>query len=201
MWIYEKKLEFPVKITKPDANMAKIILDAYGGGDGEIGAALRYLSQRYTMVTPQAKATLNDIGTEELAHLEIVGSMFEQLTNGLTDKEIEASSLKPYYVSHGLGVYPAGASGDAFTASALQSKGNPITDLYEDMSAEQKAKAMYEYLINMATDQSVIKVLNFLREREIVHFQRFGEALDIVKSSLNGERVFFMEKPDFMKSE
>jgi len=150
MWIYEKKLEFPVKITRPDANMAKIVLDAYGGGDGEIGAALRYLSQRYTMVTPQGKATLNDIGTEELGHLEIVGSMFEQLTNGLTDKEIANSNLEPYYVEHGLGVYPAGASGNAFTAAALQSKGNPITDLYEDMSAEQKAKAMYEYFFEFS---------------------------------------------------
>lgn len=199
MWIYEKKLQFPVKIKRPDANMANLILDAYGSGDGEVGAALRYLSQRYTMVTPQAKATLSDIGTEELAHLEMVGSMFEQLTNGLTDKEIENSGLSAYYTSHGLGVFPASASGNAFSAAAFQSKGDPITDLYEDMAAEQKARSMYEYLINMATDQDVIKVLNFLREREIVHFQRFGEALDIVKSSLNQERTFFMRKPDFMK--
>lgn len=136
MWIYEKKLEYPIKITKPDARMAKIIIEQYGGGDGELGATLRYLSQKFSMVTPQAKATLNDIATEEMAHLEMVGTMVHQLTRGLTEEQIKAAGLDPYYVAHGLGVYPSAASGVPFTAAYIQSKGDPITDLYEDMAAD-----------------------------------------------------------------
>lgn len=199
MWIYEKKLEFPVKIKKPDAGLAKIMVEQYGGGDGELGAALRYLSQRFTMVTPQAKAALNDIGTEELAHLEMMGTIVQQLTRGLTEAEIKAAGLDPYYVAHGLGVYPSAASGVPFTAAYLQSKGDPITDLYEDMAAEQKARSTYEYLINMTEDPDVLAPLRFLREREVVHFQRFGESLNIVRDSLNEEKMFMINKPDFMK--
>ena len=136
MWIYEKKLEYPVKITKPDARMAKIIIEQYGGGDGELGATLRYLSQKFSMVTPQAKSTLNDIATEEMAHLEIVGTMVHQLTRGLTADQLKAAGLEPYYVAHGLGIYPSDASGVPFTAAHIQSKGDPITDLYEDMAAD-----------------------------------------------------------------
>lgn len=176
MWIYEKKLEFPVKIKKPDAKLAKIMIEQYGGSDGELGAALRYLSQKFTMATEQAKATLNDIGTEELAHLEIMGTIVKQLTQNLTEKEIKEAGLDTYYVAHGLGVYPSSASGVPFTAAYLQSKGDPITDLYEDMAAEQKARSTYEYLIDMTEDPDVLAPLRFLREREIVHFQRFGEA-------------------------
>ena len=136
MWIYEKKLEYPIKITKPDARMAKIIIEQYGGGDGELGATLRYLSQKFSMVTPQAKATLNDIATEEMAHLEMVGTMVHQLTRGLTEEQIKAAGLDPYYVAHGLGVYLSNAAGVPFTAAYIQSKGDPITDLYEDMAAD-----------------------------------------------------------------
>ena len=136
MWIYEKKLEFPVKITQPDARLAKIMIEQYGGADGELGASLRYLSQKFTMVTPEAKATLNDIATEEFAHLEMMGTIVHQLTQGLTKDEIIAAGLDPYYVNHGLGVYPSSAAGVPFTAAYLQSKGDPITDLYEDMAAE-----------------------------------------------------------------
>ena len=136
MWIYEKKLEFPVKITKPDARLAKIMIEQYGGADGELGASLRYLSQKFTMVTPEAKATLNDIATEEFAHLEMMGTIVHLLTQGLTKYEILAAGLDPYYVNHGLGVYPSSAAGVPFTAAYLQSKGDPITDLYEDMAAE-----------------------------------------------------------------
>ncbi len=139
MWIYEKKLEYPVKITKPDARMAKIIIEQYGGGDGELAASLRYLSQRFTMVTPQAQAALNDIGTEELAHLEMIGAMVQQLTRGLTEEQIKAAGLDPYYVAHGLGIYPAAASGVPFNAAHIQSKGDPVTDLYEDMAADGAA--------------------------------------------------------------
>ena len=194
MWIYEKKLQFPVKITQPDARMAKVIIEQYGGADGELGATLRYLSQKFTMVTPEAKATLNDIATEEMAHLEMIGTMVHQLTQGLTKDDIIAAGLDPYYVSHGLGVYPSSATGVPFTAAYLQSKGDPITDLYEDMAAEQKARSTYEYLIDLAEDPAVLAPLRFLREREIVHFQRFGEALDIARDYLNQQHYFFMQK-------
>ena len=194
MWIYEKKLQFPVKITQPDARLAKIMIEQYGGADGELAASLRYLSQKFTMVTPEAKATLNDIATEELAHLEMMGTIVHQLTQGLTKEQILAAGLDPYYVNHGLGVYPSSAAGVPFTAAYLQSKGDPITDLYEDMAAEQKARSTYEYLIDLAEDPAVLAPLRFLREREIVHFQRFGEALDIARDYLNQQHYFFMQK-------
>ena len=200
MWIYEKKLEFPVKIKKPDARLAKIMIEQYGGADGELAASLRYLSQKFDMVTPQAQATLNDIGTEELAHLEMMGTIVKQLSQGLTEQEIIAAGLDPYYVNHGLGVYPSSAAGVPFTAAYLQSKGDPITNLYEDMAAEQKARSTYEYLMNLTEDPDVLAPLRFLREREVVHFQRFGEALDVVRDHLNQEKTFFMNKPDFMKN-
>lgn len=200
MWIYEKKLEFPVKIKKPDARLAKIMIEQYGGADGELAASLRYLSQKFDMVTPQAQATLNDIGTEELAHLEMMGTIVKQLSQGLTEQEIIAAGLDPYYVNHGLGVYPSSAAGVPFTAAYLQSKGDPITNLYEDMAAEQKARSTYEYLMNLTEDPDVLAPLRFLREREVVHFQRFGEALDVVRDHLNQQKTFFMNKPDFMKN-
>lgn len=166
----------------------------YGGADGELGASLRYLSQKFTMVTPEAKATLNDIATEEFAHLEMMGTIVHQLTQGLTKDEILAAGLDPYYVNHGLGVYPSSAAGVPFTAAYLQSKGDPITDLYEDMAAEQKARSTYEYLIDLTDDPDVLAPLRFLREREIVHFQRFGEALDYARDYLKQQHYFFMQK-------
>lgn len=199
MWTYEKFLEYPVKIKNPNPKMAKIIITQYGGPDGELGAALRYLSQRFSMITPQAIAALNDIGTEELAHLEIIGSMVTQLIKGASLEEIEKDGLAPYYVDHDRGVYPASASGNPFTAAYIQVKGDPIVDLTEDLAAEQKARATYEYLINMADDPDVIEPLKFLREREVVHYQRFGEALRIVQDYLQEPHLFVMPKPDFMK--
>ena len=199
MWIYEKKLEFPVKITTPDARLAKIMIEQYGGPDGELGASLRYLSQKFTMVTPEAKATLNDIATEEFAHLEMMGTIVQQLTRGLTKDQIIEAGLDAYYVNHGLGVYPSAASGVPFSALALQSKGDPITDLYEDMAAEQKARSTYEYLIDLTEDPAVLAPLRFLREREIVHFQRFGEALDIARDHLNQQKVFEMGNKNNIK--
>jgi len=192
VWIYEKKLEFPINIKKSDAKMAKVIIEQYGGGDGELGAALRYLSQKFAAITPEAKATLNDIGTEELAHLEMIGTMVHQLTRGLTEKEIKDAGLDPYYVAHGLGIYPCAANGTPFTAAFIQSKGDPVTDLYENLAAEQKARSTYEYLLDLAEDPDVIKPLVFLREREIVHFQRFGEALDNTRDHLAANHYFFM---------
>ena len=175
MWTYDKFLQYPVKIKNPNPEMAKIIITQYGGPDGELGASLRYLSQRFSMITPQAISTCNDIGTEELAHLEMVGAMVRQLMKGASLEEIEKGGMAGYYVDHGRGVYPISASGVPFNASYLQSKGDPIVDLTENLAAEQKARATYEYLINMADDPDVLEPLKFLREREIVHYQRFGE--------------------------
>jgi len=175
MWVYEKKLEYPVNIKTPNPRMAKYIITQYGGPDGELAASLRYLSQRFSMPTNEAKAILNDIGTEELAHLEIVGSIVHQLTKGVPADILEKEGLGAYYSDHDHAVYPVSASGVPFTAAYIQSKGDPIADLYEDLAAEQKARATYENLINLADDPDVIDPLRFLREREIVHFQRFGE--------------------------
>jgi len=194
MWVYDKKLEYPVKIKKPDPRMAKVILTQYGGPDGELAASIRYLSQRFSMVTPEAKATLNDIGTEELAHLEMVGAMVKQLTQNASIKEIEDSGMAAYYADHDKAIYPASAAGVPFTAAYIQSKGDPRTDLYEDMAAEQKARSTYEYLLNMADDPDVIGPLKFLREREVVHFQRFGESLRHVQDYLENKKRFSMGK-------
>jgi spore coat protein JC len=199
MWMYEKRLEFPVKIKKPDPKMAKVIITQYGGPDGELAASLRYLSQRFSMVTPQAIATLNDIGTEELAHLEIVGSIVHQLVENASIEEIKEYGLDAYYADHDKAIYPVSAAGNPFTAAYIQSKGDPVTDLTEDLAAEQKARSTYEYLIRLADDPDVIEPLRFLREREVVHFQRFGEALRIVQEHLQTPRLMIMPKPDFMK--
>ncbi len=200
MWIYEKKLEYPVKIKRPTAKLAKVIITQYGGPDGEIGAALRYLSQRFSMVTPQAKAVLNDVGTEELAHLEMVGSMVHQLLDGVTAKQLREAGLDARYVEHGLGIYPSDANGVPFSAAAFQSKGDPITDLYEDMAAEQKARSTYEYILDLIDDdEDVADPIRFLREREVVHFQRFGEALRYVQEYMDSKRQFIVPKVDFLK--
>lgn len=193
MWTYDKFLEYPVNIKNPNPKMAKIIITQYGGPDGELGASLRYLSQRFSMIAPQAISTCNDIGTEELAHLEMVGAMVRQLMKGASLEEIEKGGMGGYYVDHGRGVYPVSASGVPFDASYIQSKGDPIVDLTENLAAEQKARATYEYLINMADDPDVLEPLKFLREREIVHYQRFGESLRIVQDYLQEPRLFTMK--------
>ncbi len=177
MWIYEKKLEYPIKIKKPDARMAKVILSQYGGPNGELGASLRYLSQRYSMPDPITKGVLNDIGTEELAHLEMVSTIVHQLTRNLTEDEIKSSGFADYYVDHGTAVYPASAAGDPFTAAYIQSMDDAITNLTENLAAEQKARSTYDNILALADDPDVIDPIRFLREREVVHFQRFGEAL------------------------
>ena len=201
MFIYEKKMEFPVKIKQTNPGLAKLIITQYGGPDGELGASLRYFSQRFAMVTPQAKAVLNDIATEELAHLEMIGSMCLQLSEDADIDQIKKAGFDTYYVDHGTGIYPSSAAGIPFTAAYLQSKGDPITDLYEDMAAEQKARSTYEYLMKMTDDPDVLEPLKFLREREIVHFQRFGEALRYVKDYMDSKRQFNIDKPDCMKPE
>ena len=162
MFQYEKILQYPINIKNPNPIYAKIIMTQYGGPDGELGASLRYLSQKFTMVTSEAKATLNDIATEEMAHLEMIGTMVHQLTQGLTKDDIIAAGLDPYYVSHGLGVYPSSAAGVPFTAAYLQSKGDPITDLYEDMAAEQKARTTYDNILRLVDDPDVREPIKFL---------------------------------------
>ena len=174
-----------------DVQVLKFYLTQYGGPDGELGAALRYLSQRFTMVTPQAKATLNDVGTEELAHLEMIGTICHQLVERATPAEMRAAGMDASYINHGLGIHPHGVEGAAWTGSYIQSKGDPITDLYENMAAEQKARSTYEYLLDMIDDPDVADPIRFLREREIVHFQRFGESLRYVEDYLDSKRIFY----------
>ena len=194
MWTYNKVLEYPINIKNRNPQLAKFIISQYGGPDGELSASLRYLSQRFGMPDQTAKAILNDIGTEELAHLEMVGTIVHQLTDGCCPEELKQAGLGSYYTDHGWGVYPQSAAGMPFSASVLAVKGNPIADLQEDLAAEQKARATYEKLIDLcADDPDVIDPLRFLREREIVHFQRFGEALRGVQDKL-AEKKWYMNK-------
>ena len=192
MFIYDKKLQYPVKIAKTDPRLASIIISQYGGPDGELGASLRYLSQRYSMPYPELKALLTDIGTEELGHLEMVGSIVHQLTRNLSDSQIESSEFAPYFVDHSAGVYPTAASGFPWSASSMQVKGDPITDLTEDLAAEQKARTTYDNILRLSDDPDVNDVIKFLRQREIVHFQRFGEAIQLLRERLNQKNVYAM---------
>ena len=196
MWQYEKRLQYPVNIKNPNPKLAQVIISQYGGPDGEIGASLRYLSQRYSMPYPELKAILTDIGTEELAHLEMVGAMVHQLTRNLTEQQIKDSGFAPYYTDHTTGVYPVAAAGTPFSAMVFQSKGDPITDLHEDLAAEQKARTTYDNLIRLVDDPDVLEPLKFLREREIVHFQRFGEGLRLVQDRLDSKN-FYAFNPAF----
>lgn len=190
MWIYERKLEYPVRVSRPDPRMAKNIITQYGGPDGELGASMRYLTQRYSMPTSQAKAVLTDIGTEEQAHMEIVAALVYNLIKDATPEEIKRAGLDGYYSDHDKAIYFVNAAGVPWTAAYIQSKGDPVADLHEDMAAEEKARATYEYLINLSDDPDVIDVLRFLREREVVHFQRFGETLDLMHEYLSHRRKF-----------
>ena len=177
MWYYVKTLEHPVNLKSTDIRMAKLLVSQYGGPDGELSAALRYLDQRYSMPTNKAKALLTDIGTEELAHVEIMATMVHQIMENASIDEIKAAGLDGHYVDHGKGLYYSDAQGNPWTATYIQCKGDVIADLTEDMAAEQKARATYEWLMNLTDDAEIKKILGFLREREVVHFQRFGEAL------------------------
>lgn len=196
MWVYEKKLQYPVKIKNPNASLAKIIMSQYGGPDGELGASLRYLSQRYTMPYPELKAILTDIGTEELAHLEMIGAIIYQLTKNLTPEQIKAAGMDAYFVDHTTGVYPASAAGVPFTAAYIQSKGDVLTDLHENLAAEQKARTTYDNILRYCDDPDVIDPIRFLREREIVHYQRFGEGLRIASDNLDSKN-FYAFNPSF----
>lgn len=192
MWTYNKVLQYPINIKCPNPKLAKFIISQYGGPDGELAASLRYLSQRFGMPDQKSKAILNDIGTEELAHLEMVGTIVHQLTDGASLEEIEKAGLGAYYTDHGVDVYPQSAAGMAFSANALACKGDVIANLQEDLAAEQKARATYEKLIDLCCDDpDVVGPLQFLRAREVVHFQRFGEALRGVQDKL-AEKKFYM---------
>ena len=192
MFVYEKKLQYPVKITNTNPKLAGIVIAQYGGPDGELGASLRYLSQRYSMPYPELKGLLTDIGTEELGHLEIVGTIVHQLTKNLTPEQQKSDGFAAYFVDHTAGVYPQFASGTPWTAATMQVKGDPMTDLVENMAAEQKARSTYDNILRLSDDPDVNNVIKFLRAREIVHFQRFGEAVQRLRERLDEKNVYYM---------
>ena len=198
MFVYEKRLQYPIKIKQTNPKLAQIIITQYGGPDGELAASLRYLSQRFTMPVPELKATLNDIGVEELTHLEMIGTIVYQLTKNLTEEQIKAAGFDAYFVDHTTGVYPSSAAGVPFTAAYLQVKGDPITDLHEDMAAEQKARTTYDNILRYCDDPDVIDPIRFLRQREVVHYQRFGENLRILTDKLDSKN-FYAFNPSFDK--
>ncbi len=199
MWQYEKKLQYPVKIANPNPKYAQIIISQYGGPDGELGASMRYLSQRYSMPYDELKGILTDIGTEELAHMEMVSAMVYQLTRNLSKDEIVKSGFVKYFVDHTSGVYPIAASSLPWRAEYIGVKGDVLTDLHEDLAAEQKARTTYDNLLRLIDDPDVRDPLKFLREREIVHYQRFGEGLRLATDRLNSKN-FYACNPSFDKN-
>ena len=197
MWTYEKKLQYPVRIKTPNARTAKYIISQLGGPDGELAASLRYMHQRYTAKPDKVKGVLTDIATEELAHVEMISAILYQLTDGLTPEQIKEAGFDAYFVDHTLGLYPQSAAGVPFTAAYFQSKGDPITDLTEDMAAEQKARSTYDNILRVVRDiPEIADPIRFLRSREIVHFQRFGEALRSVQENLDAKN-FYAFNPAF----
>ena len=198
MFVYEKRLQYPIKIKQTNPKLAKIIITQYGGPDGELGASLRYLSQRFSMPVPELKATLTDIGVEELGHLEMIGTIVYQLTKNLTEAQIKEAGFDSYFVDHTAGIYPQAASGTPYSAASMQVKGDPIADLHEDLAAEQKARVTYDNILRFCDDPDVIDPIRFLREREIVHYQRFGENLRILTDKLDSKN-FYAFNPSFDK--
>ena len=196
MFIYEKKLQFPVKIKTPNPKLAAAIISQYGGPDGELGASLRYLSQRYSMPYPALKGLLTDIGTEELGHMEMVAAVVHQLTRNLTSQQVKEAGFDAYFVDHTTGVYPQFASGYPWSAATMQVTGDVIADLTEDLAAEQKARVTYDNILRLSDDPDVTNVIRFLREREIVHFQRFGEAIELAKEKM-GQKNIYLTNPAF----
>ncbi|MCD8332356.1 MAG: manganese catalase family protein [Oscillospiraceae bacterium] len=191
MFIYEKKLQYPVKIKNCSPRLASVIISQYGGPDGELGASLRYLSQRYSMPYPELKAVLTDIGTEELGHLEMIGAIVHQLTRDLNEEQIKTAGFDTYFVDRTTGVYPTAASGFPWSAASMAVKGDVIADLAEDMAAEQKARVTYDNILRLSDDPDVNDVIRFLREREVVHFQRFGEAVRLAKEKMDQKNIYF----------
>lgn len=196
MFNYVKRLQYPINIKHPDPKAAAIIISQYGGPNGELGASLRYLSQRYSMPYAELKGLLTDIGVEELGHLEMIATIVHQLTKNLTESQIENSGFAPYFVDHTTGVYPTAASGSPWSAASIQVTGDPIADINENLAAEQKARVTYDNILRLVDDPDVIEPIKFLREREIVHYQRFGEGLRIITDKLNSKN-YYMTNPAF----
>ena len=196
MWVYQKTLQHPVNIKNMDLKMAKYLITQFGGPNGELAASLRYLSQRYTMPTGKTRALLTDIGTEELAHVEMIASMVYQLTADATPEQLKAAGLGTNYAQNGFGIYPSDANGVPFTTAYIAVMGDPVTDLHEDMAAEQKARTTYDNILRLVKDPEVCDPIRFLRKREIVHYQRFGESLRIVQDNLNSKN-FYAINPEF----
>ena len=191
MFVYEKKLQYPVRIKNTNPALAKFIISQYGGPDGELGASLRYLSQRYSMPYPELKGLLTDIGTEELGHLEMIGAIVHQLTRDLTPDEIKRAGFDAYFVDHTAGIYPTAASGFPWNAASIGIKGDVLADLNEDLAAEQKARVTYDNILRLSDDPDVTDAIRFLRAREIVHFQRFGEVLNNYNTLINEKKIFY----------
>lgn len=196
MWMYDKKLQYPVKIKNPNATYAKIIISQLGGPDGELAASMRYLNQRYTMPYGDIIGILTDVGTEELAHLEMIAAILYQLTKGLSQEEIKKSGFDTYFVDHTLGIYPQAASGVPFDMKYVGIKGDLIADLTEDLAAEQKARVTYDNILRLVDDPDVRDPIKFLRQREIVHFQRFGDAMRIAQDNMNYKN-FYAYNPEY----
>ena len=196
MWTYDRKLQYPINIKNPNPAMAKFIISQYGGPDGEIGASLRYLTQRYSMPYPEVAAVLTDVGTEEIGHFEMVAARVHQLTRDMTIEQIKEAGFEDYFVDHTAGIYAQAAAGFPFDALCFASKGDAITDLTEDLAAEQKARTTYDNILRLVDDPDVIEPIKFLRAREVVHFQRFGEALRIVQDRLDSKN-FYAFNPEF----
>lgn len=196
MWIYEKKLEYPIKIKNPNPALAKLIITQLGGPDGELGASMRYLNQRYTMPYREVAGILTDVGTEELSHLEMISTIVSQLTRNLSIEEIKKSGFDTYFVDHTTGVYPIAASGVPYDMKYIGVKGDAIADLNENLAAEQKARVTYDNLLRLIDDPDVCDPIKFLRKREIVHYQRFGDALRVVQDNLDS-RNFYGYNPEF----
>ncbi|MBO5326647.1 MAG: manganese catalase family protein [Clostridia bacterium] len=198
MWTYDKKLQYPVKIKNPNANYAKIIISQLGGPDGELAASMRYLHQRYSMPYDKVRGILTDVGTEELAHLEMIGAILYQLTQGLTPEEIKKAGMDIYFVDHTTGLYPVAASGVPFDMKYVGVKGDVIADLNEDLAAEQKARVTYDNILRMVDDPDVRDPIKYLRQRELVHYQRFGDALRIAQDNLDAKN-FYTFNPSYDK--
>ncbi len=198
MFVYEKKLQYPIKIKNTNPQLAALIISQYGGPDGELGASLRYLSQRYSMPYAELKGLLTDIGTEELGHLEMIGTIVHQLTRNLTEEQIRSAGFAPYFLDHTTSVYPTAASGSPWNAAGIGVKGDVIADLTEDLAAEQKARVTYDNILRMSDDPDVNDAIKFLRAREVVHFQRFGEGLRLAKDKLDEKNVYYLN-PAFDK--
>lgn len=200
MYVYEKRLQYPVNIKCRNPKMAQVIISQYGGPDGEASAAMRYMSQKYAMKNSRVAGLLNDIATEEMSHLEIVGTIVSQLVKDLPCYEVDVAGFEKYYVDHTLGVWPQAAGGVPFTATEFQSSGDPIADLVEDMAAEQKARKTYDNILSLVKDNEVADPIRFLRKREIVHFQRFGEALRLINEDLDKKNFYAFNPSSCVKN-